>query len=486
MLRASLNLAALPLSLQSLLLTCDGTTLKLKGELTQFSEPMKQIILEYIVFHFPNLETLLLSDNYLTELTEAIGHLSRLKKLNVSSNKLTRLPASLQQCSQLISLNLRRNPLEEMPESTQLKILTLSFYPGKNRPLGFNHFIKGLSQLEQLTLYSSRLGHLPKSLMKLSQLTSLNLFDNELTILPKSIEHFSQLKTLDLSDNKLTKLPSTIGTLDQLNTLDLTTNEITKLPRSLGDLPQLTILNVSQNRLAKLPKSIGQLAQLKELDLSQNQLAKLPKSFRNLSQLITLNLYENHLTKLPSTIGNFVQLKLLNFGNNPLTILPITLSYLSEKLNPIGYSNQTENSLTFPPPEVVNKGFKEGIKPFLKEAFHLPEVHYAAHLLKLTQLSKFLYKLIKGRNSSTTPTTSPASATLTLEVLPKDIIHLICLHTAENLSLSQGSKAMQALSSMKTPSTLSLILERFLEKAAPQWREAVKQRYETSHSQARS
>lgn len=66
------------------------------------------------IFIIKNLESLSLSDNFITHIPPEIGQLINLTHLNLSKNKITRLPDSIAYLTQLETLDLNKNP---MPKS---------------------------------------------------------------------------------------------------------------------------------------------------------------------------------------------------------------------------------------------------------------------------------------------------------------------------------------------------------------------------------
>lgn len=64
--------------------------------------------------HLPNLETLILNDNFLETLPDEIGHLEKLEELNLAHNKIKLLPASIAKLKPTLKkLVLAGNPLED-------------------------------------------------------------------------------------------------------------------------------------------------------------------------------------------------------------------------------------------------------------------------------------------------------------------------------------------------------------------------------------
>jgi Leucine-rich repeat (LRR) protein len=242
---------------------------------------------EPVVFYFPCLQSLNLSETGHNILSESIGKLAYLQSLNLSMNGLYRLPESIGNLAYLQSLNLSGNGLDSLPE-----------------------FIGNLTELQSLKLSWNRLDNLPESIGNLTQLEALELDTNALTTIPEFIINLTQLRRLGLANNQLTSLPESIGNLTQLRYLGLS--------------------NFSGKQLTSLPESIGNLSQLQELDLSNNQLRSLPESFVNLSQLQTLSFWENRLSSLPDSIGNLTNLRYLSLAHNQLTRLPDSIANLNK------------------------------------------------------------------------------------------------------------------------------------------------------------
>jgi Leucine-rich repeat (LRR) protein len=142
------------------------------------------------------LETLVLAENGLREVSEQIGTLKRLRMLDLGHNQLTHVPEAL----------------------GQLNALTDFLY-----------------------LHDNRLTALPESLGKLTKLRYLNLSENTFEAFPECVTKMAGLLELRISDNALTQLPESIGQLSRLRELqiDLRGNPLTSLPDAMAALPTL-------------------------------------------------------------------------------------------------------------------------------------------------------------------------------------------------------------------------------------------------------
>lgn len=130
------------------------------------------------------LETLVLADNELTEVSARIGQLKCLRMLDLGHNALHALPESLGD-------------------------------------------LDGLSDF--LYLHNNRLMSLPASLARLKRLRYLNISGNVLETLPECVCEMRSLIELRASDNPLTVLPDSIRQLTSLRELHLEKYQ-TKIP----------------------------------------------------------------------------------------------------------------------------------------------------------------------------------------------------------------------------------------------------------------
>ena len=169
-----------------------------------------------------SLETLVLADNDLFELSEEIGSLKRLRMLDLGHNKLTRVPDALGALDSLTDF---------------------------------------------LYLHDNRLASLPPALASLTKLRYLNISDNAFELLPECVTRMSRLLELRVAGNQLTTLPDSINRLTCLRELHLRNNQLRRLPQSIGELHELRQIDLRGNPLEYLPDSIAGLPRLDKLDL---------------------------------------------------------------------------------------------------------------------------------------------------------------------------------------------------------------------------
>ena len=149
--------------------------------------------LELVAQKYPNLKSLILSDNAIEVLPDSIGRFKKLQNLDLRNNKIKEFPQSIGQLSNLASLSLGDNNLKSLPDS-----------------------ITRLHSLEHLGVEHNDLRALPQSIGQLKKLWQLNLRDNKnLTSLPDSIYELPVLQYIwdegtglsQLIEKNLSKFP---------------------------------------------------------------------------------------------------------------------------------------------------------------------------------------------------------------------------------------------------------------------------------------
>lgn len=174
------------------------------------------------VWEQTDLETLVLADNGLTELSERIGRLRRLKMLDLGHNQLAEVPAALGE-------------------------------------------LEGLTDF--LYLHDNRLSSLPAALGRLTKLRYLNISENRFEALPACVSAMNGLVELRASDNSLTELPDDIGRLSCLRELHLRNNRLATLTESLAELRELRQIDLRGNPVKRLPAAMASLPRLEKVDL---------------------------------------------------------------------------------------------------------------------------------------------------------------------------------------------------------------------------
>ncbi|ELU02905.1 hypothetical protein CAPTEDRAFT_191186 [Capitella teleta] len=203
----------------------------------------------------PQLTSLNLSSNKLTELPPEVGCLVGLKYLYLRGNQLTTLPHSLCHLNNLQALDVQHNLFDEFPSC-----------------------LPHMEGLQCLRIDSNSLTSIPAVIKSLYNLREFSIAFNQISHIPEEISQLRNLQVLLLSHNMLTHVPSNLGSLKHLVKLDVSYNKIFTLPSSIVWCSRLNTLLANHNRLVKLPEKIGHLFTLKEINIQCNRLSYLPAS----------------------------------------------------------------------------------------------------------------------------------------------------------------------------------------------------------------
>ncbi|XP_031256035.1 receptor-like protein 7, partial [Pistacia vera] len=228
------------------------------------------------IFHLPNLQVLILWDNFeLTGIFPKGNWSSPLKLLHLSDISLTE---------------------------------------------GLLDSISNLKHLRQLRIYNCTFsGSIPGSLGNITQLAHLDLSGNSFRgQIPSSLSNLVQLRHLDLSlTNSIGEIPYTFFNLTQLSYLDFSRNQLAgSIPSLVSQLRNLASIHLDHNLFnGTIPFTLFNLPLL-HMDLSYNQLSGHIDEIRN-NSLQFIDLSNNRLHgSLPSSIFEFVNLTHLSLSSN--------------------------------------------------------------------------------------------------------------------------------------------------------------------------
>lgn len=246
---------------------------------------------------FPNLETVELSGNRISELG-GLEHLPQLRRLNLGGNLLETLPG-LEYVSQLTDLDLSGNQLEALPEGAEqlrhLVSLDLSF----NQIATLDDRVGQLANLENLQLEGNLLSTVPGSLGDLAQLSILNLGANRLVTVPEHLNRLGRLTQLYLQDNSMTLDGDSQLRLEWFSRLEI----LSLAGNPLGVAPQLRYntnlqyLSLRGAGLRSVPLALLQRHPDLIVDLRGNRIGALSEEALNWIEAhpASVNLEQNHL-----------------------------------------------------------------------------------------------------------------------------------------------------------------------------------------------
>lgn len=232
--------------------------------------------LEYAI----NVTDLDISDNAIESL-DPLSDLYNLKTLNYSHNNVIEIPGWLFESESLISVDGSYNASTEISE-----------------------FDVENSSLRIVYLENNKLTQLPE-MKGLENLETLSLANNDFTVYPAYIGQLPKLKVLSLSGNKLTTVEQISGNT-ALTTLYLNNNELSSLPTGIETLPVLSELSVSNNNIELIDESIAGLQTLERFDISFNKLNDIPES---ISEMPALKVFDINFNFIKTNGDNADKLK---------------------------------------------------------------------------------------------------------------------------------------------------------------------------------
>ncbi|KAG6410485.1 hypothetical protein SASPL_128546 [Salvia splendens] len=232
-----------------------------------------------------------------------IGKLTKLESLDLSNNYITALPNDFWDLGSLKNLNLSHNQISGLLPSN----------------------IGNFGQLQSLDLSFNKLsGSIPEAVSSLPTLQSLNLSLNMLeSRIPLGILQCHSLVSIDLSENKLNgSLPTGFGAaLPQLRFLNLAGNSVLGRDLDFAGMKSIKVLNISDNMFKGSVVGVF-VGSLEVVDLSRNQfqghIAQVNfSSTFNWSNLQHLDVSENVFSGRFSTgLSRAVNLRHLNLAHN--------------------------------------------------------------------------------------------------------------------------------------------------------------------------
>ncbi|GAA5928494.1 hypothetical protein JCM1841_003674 [Sporobolomyces salmonicolor] len=220
-----------------------------------------------------NLVTFSVKNNLLTHLPDSLGELQRLQSLSVSGNNLQTLPRGVWKCAQLNLINASSNLIKDFPDPP---LMTAPAQP----PTSAHGLDRGIDDLDVRKLSggpskapSTPLGRLAPPLALTLQKLYLgdNQFDDAV-FAPVSL--MTELRVLNLSFNDIYEIPtSSLFKCQQLEELYLSGNKLTSLPPDdLERLVNLKLIYLNGNKLQTLPAELGKIKKLFALDVGSNVL----------------------------------------------------------------------------------------------------------------------------------------------------------------------------------------------------------------------
>lgn len=182
------------------------------------------------------LETLILADNNISELTIDFALLPRLQRLDAHGNNIKVLPQCLWRAAALRYLNLSSNFITELPEppltgsspsSLPLTEALEELYMAENnlRDAAMDD-IYLLTKLIVLNISHNQIFDLGDDIASLRNLTDLYVSGNSISRIPESIEELQSLRRFFINGNKLSNIPSEVAKISSLVAFDVSSNNL--------------------------------------------------------------------------------------------------------------------------------------------------------------------------------------------------------------------------------------------------------------------
>lgn len=314
------------------------------------------------IYDLTTIESLDLSNNFLTSIHPDIQYLTNLQTLNIRNNWIQHLPKQLEELKQMRNFLAGSNFLSWFPctfyKMRDIVELDLSHNDFVEMPLevGNIELLKDLGEWEvglgiltsmmNLDLSYNKFAAWPQQLEKLSLLLKLNLSNNVLTEVPSLIEGTAKLQHLDLSCNQIRILPEEIYKLRALQWLSLRGNKLTELPICSdvagNRFERLTFVDISENEIVELGTSIGVFNKVEKFLANKNKIRYVDSAIQSMLSVVELDFSCNSLTELPNSIGWCKSLTSLNVSQNCINQLPTSLS----QIKILSSLNVSHNQLT--------------------------------------------------------------------------------------------------------------------------------------------
>ena len=310
-----------------------------------------------------SLQTLNCSECALENL-DAVTDAVDLRDLDAHDNRASRLPEDFADLDALRAVDLRRNFLKSLDapnmhrRAPRFLKLHFSANPLAHTPWWLadvpTDALEPRAEMEKRAAFETR--DLWRANRGASGPTSANsTSDDASRIDPRP-------SRVDLRGRGLLYAPSLLEFAETLTRLDVSRNHLGFLPTHVSECVRLRYLDVSHNELLFLP-DVARLASLADLRASGNRLQKLPDSLSACVSLRSLYAGQNpELDALPN-LEPCVSLETLVVDRCALKVLPVSVA-AAPRLTRLYVEG---NPLTFPGPEVYERGGNAAVLRFIRD-----------------------------------------------------------------------------------------------------------------------
>ena len=257
--------------------------------------------------------------------------------MELSGNQLTELSSSsFQELTSLQTLRISGNGISEVMDRSFISLPSLMSIDLSNNPIVYIHdkAFEGLTHLRLLSITSTKIRRIGRSLNGLDSLHTVNMVSNQIEALEDENFEFSiNLRMIDLSQNQITRIsPKTFANLKLLRYLSLSSNPIVRVPELQFGSSILQMVDFTNCRLedvpGKMPESVA------DFRLGNNKLTEIKaEHFENITNLRLITLNNNQITKVDDkAFGYLDRLMEIWLSNNRLKSIPRLLPRNIHKL----------------------------------------------------------------------------------------------------------------------------------------------------------
>ena len=136
--------------------------------------------------------------------------------------------------------------------------------------------------------------------------------------LPSDVERLVSLESMSIFTTKITHIPASFAKLERLTILELMCTDLVTLPDAFGDLQSLSSLTITYSQMTSLPMAIGMISSLRNIYLDNNAALRSIQSLNGLPNLMRLSAINCSITRIPLNLPNVFYLYMTN---NKLTNL---------------------------------------------------------------------------------------------------------------------------------------------------------------------
>ena len=257
--------------------------------------------------HFARLR-LVLSNNHISSIGDHAFHgiHDKIGDILLTNNLLHVIPDAIAHLPHLHTLDIVHNPIENFDGLTTLNRGLIDLALGHSNITQWPSTINQLFHLKKLSIQDANISAVPSdAFSKWSQIANLTLKGTNLYDFPESVCVLRHLHMLEYSSNQMHASevnffkPCAHGGLSSVTELILDNDDFYQTPTDIfGTFPHLHILRIRGSKLlANLEDlTVPSNNQLETLDLTGNNLAAIPEVVTHMSRLTTLDISGNPVT----------------------------------------------------------------------------------------------------------------------------------------------------------------------------------------------